>query len=161
MAGVKNFTDLIFWQRARVWSKDIFEHTQREPFCFDRRLVEQINDSSESIGANVAEGFGRGMQGEFITFLGYAIGSLNETQSHLCAAYDRKYIGRDAFGALFEEGTEIRKLIVHFLQSMTMAGSGVKNIRKPVDWNEQVWSMYEQVTGKERPEMFRRKVAPK
>jgi len=39
--------------------------------------------------ANIAEGFGRGTQAEFVTFLGYSLGSLNETQSHLCAAYDR------------------------------------------------------------------------
>jgi hypothetical protein len=48
MPGVKNFTDLLMWQRARQWSKRIFEATCREPFHGDRRLVEQINDSSES-----------------------------------------------------------------------------------------------------------------
>src|SRR5689334_19260907 len=108
MAGVRVFTELLCWQRAREWSKEIFERTKHEPFANDRRLVEQINDSSESIMANIAEGFGRGTQGEFITFLGYALGSLNETQSHLCAAYDRGYLERDDFGHLFQVGTEIR-----------------------------------------------------
>ena len=63
MAGVKNFTDLLIWQRARVWSKEIFQRTRHEPFRADRRLVVQINDSSESVMANIAEGFGRGTQG--------------------------------------------------------------------------------------------------
>jgi four helix bundle protein len=92
MAAVKLFTDLLVWQRARVWSKQIFEKTEKDQFSRDYRLVSQINDSSESIMANITEGFGRGTQGEFITFLGYAIASLNETQSHLCAAYDRRYL---------------------------------------------------------------------
>src|SRR5262245_2045069 len=105
MAGVRVFTDLLSWQRARAWSKAIFEHTERRPFAKDERLVVQINDSSESVMSNIAEGFGRGTQGEFVTFLGYAIGSLNETQSHLCAAYDRRYLDRDAFGQLFQDGT--------------------------------------------------------
>lgn len=89
MAAVRNFTEILSWQRARQWSKQIFRLSAREPFRSDRRLWSQINDSSESIMSNIAEGFGRGTQGEFVTFLGYAIGSLNETQSHLCAAYDR------------------------------------------------------------------------
>src|SRR5437899_3561681 len=118
--GVQVFTDLLIWQRARQWSKDIFAHTQREPFRHDRRLIEQINDSSESVMSNIAEGFGRGTQGEFITFLGYCLGSLNETQSHLCAAYDRKYLDKDTFAQLFAAGTEIRKMTVSFIKSMVM-----------------------------------------
>jgi len=106
--------------------------------------------------ANVAEGFGRGTQGEFVAFLGYAIGSLNETQSHLCAAYDRKYLERAEFGELFREGTEIRKMIVGFIRSMVMPRSGVKHIRKRPDWTEQVWEIYERVTGQPRPERFRK-----
>jgi four helix bundle protein len=157
MAGVRLFTDLKFWQRARVWSKDIFQDTKQDPFHGDFKLVAQINDSTESVGANVAEGFGRGTQGEFVQFLGYAIGSLNETQSHLCVAYDREYIARDRFGRLFDEGTQIRKMIVAFIQSMVMPASGVKNIRKTPDWSNQVWEIYERVTGKPRPEMFRKK----
>jgi four helix bundle protein len=58
--GVQNFTDLLIWQRARAWSKAIFRHTQRAPFKTDRRLGVQINDSSESVMSNIAEGFGRG-----------------------------------------------------------------------------------------------------
>src|SRR5262245_31844595 len=71
MAGVRVFTDLIFWKRSREWSKRIFHLTKHEPFHSDRRLVEQTNDSSESVMSNIAVGFGRGTQGELITFLGY------------------------------------------------------------------------------------------
>lgn len=157
MPGVKVFNDLLIWQRARDWSKSIFQLTRRDPFPADRRLVEQINDSSESVMSNIAEGFGRGTQGEFIAFLGYALGSLNETQSHLCAAYDREYLNRDEFGKLFQEGTEIRKMTVSFIKSMVLPGSGVKNLRKYKSWQEEVWERYEQLTGRERPEFFRNK----
>ncbi len=152
--AVKVFTDLLIWQRARAWSRQIFQRTQSVPFCRDRRLVEQINDSSESVMSNIAEGFGRGTQGEFVTFLGYAIGSLNETQSHLCAAYDRTYLSRQEFGTLFQEGTEIRKMTVTFIRSMVRPGSGVKHVHKYNSWTEEVWERYEQLTGKPRPEFF-------
>jgi four helix bundle protein len=155
MAGVSLFTDLVFWKRARAWSKAIFEHTEQGRFAKDERLVVQVNDSSDSVVANIAEGFGRGTQGEFVMFLGYALGSLNETQAHLCVAYDRRYIDRDAFAALFQEGTEIRKMLVSFMRSMVLHGSGVKNIKKVKSWSEEVWETYERITGKQRPEFFR------
>jgi four helix bundle protein len=157
MAGVRNFTDLLIWQKARAWSKTIFWETKKSPFINDQRLVVQINDSSESVFANIAEGFGRGTQGEFVSFLGYSLGSLNETQSHLCAAYDREYLTKALFGELFQQGTEIRKMTIGFLKAMVMRGSGVKNVKKVVPWSQQVWELYETVTGEQRPEFFRRK----
>jgi four helix bundle protein len=153
MSGVKNFTDLQIWRKARRWSKLIFDKTGQSPFHSDSRLVAQINDSSESVSANIAEGFGRGTQAEFITFLSYSIGSLNETQSHLCAAYDRNYLTKEQFADLFRHGTEIRKMTVSFLRSMVLDQSGVKHVRKVVSWSDQVWEIYERVTGKKRPEL--------
>ena len=154
MPGVRSFTELKFWQRARQWSKRIFELTRCEPFRSDRRLAVQINDSSESVAANVAEGFGRGTQGEFVTFLGYEIGSLNETQSHLCAAYDRKYVDKAEFGKQFQEGTEIRKMIVGFIRALVQPGSGVKHLRKHISWTDRVWEVYERTTRRRRPALF-------
>lgn len=154
MAGARVFTDLQFWQKARQWSKDIFEHTEQTRFSKDRRLVEQINNSSDSVAANIAEGFGRGTQGEFVLFLGYSLGSLNETQSHLCVAYDRRYVPKDDFGKLFQAGTEIRKMTVAFIKSMVMPGSGVKHKREYVSWTEQVWQNFERITGQKRPPLF-------
>ncbi|HEY2881264.1 MAG TPA: four helix bundle protein [Pirellulales bacterium] len=154
MPGARSFTDLRFWQRARQWSKKIFNLTQKPPFVRDERLVRQINDSSESVMVNMAEGFGRGTQEEFITFLGYAIGSLDETQSHLCAAYDRSYFDKEMFGRLWRDGIEIRKLTVAFIRAMILPRGGVRTLGKPVSWSNKVWEIYERVTGQPRPEMY-------
>lgn len=126
----------------------------RRNFRQDKRLVTQINDSSASVMANIAEGFGRGTQAEFILFLGYAIGSLDETQSHLCAAYDREYLKKDLFAKLFREGTEIRKLTVALIRSMILPRGGVKTLGKRANWSSEVWEIYERLTGKPRPEQF-------
>src|SRR5258707_1404552 len=103
MPAARTFTELKFWQKARVWSKEIFEASQNGPFALDKRLCSQINDSSSSVMANIAEGFGRGTQGEFVLFLGYSLGSVNETQSHLCAAYDRQFITKTVFAKPFQQ----------------------------------------------------------
>jgi len=154
MAGVRNFADLDCWRRARQWAKRIFSLTQCEPFHSDFRLVNQINDSADSAMANIAEGFGRGTQGEFVTFLGYSIGSINETQSHLCAAYDRGYVARPDFAKEYQEATEIRKMVVGLMNSMVQRGSGVKHMRRLKNFTDEVWERYERITGKPRPALF-------
>jgi hypothetical protein len=105
--------------------------------------------------SNIAEGFGRGTQDDFIRFLGYALGSLKETRSHLWAAHDRGYMERDVNAAPFQEGTEIRMTIVSFIRQMVMPGSGVKNVKKIKPWAEEEWELYERYTGQQRPEFFR------
>lgn len=154
MPGARSFAELQFWQRARSWSKEIFTETRSAQFARDRRLVAQINDASASVMANVAEGFGRGTQAQFVVFLGYALGSLDETQSHLCAAYDRDYVAKDRFADLFREGTVIRKQIVAFIRAMIMPRGGVRTLGPKPRWSGQVWEIYERLTGKPRPERF-------
>lgn len=154
MPAARSFTELLFWRRARKWSAAIFQQTANKPFARDERLCVQINDSSESVMSNMAEGFGRGTQEEFIRFLGYALGSLDETCSHLCAAYDRQYLSKDLFAELYGEGIEIRKLTVGFIRSMVLPRGGVRTQNRAKSWSNQVWEIYERVTGKPRPEMF-------
>ena len=105
--------------------------------------------------SNMAEGFGRGTQEEFITFLGYSLGSLDETQSHLCAAYDREWIDKETFARLWSEGIEIRKMTVAFIRSMIMPRGGVRTLGRPKSWSSRVWEIYERVSGEPRPAMFR------
>jgi four helix bundle protein len=158
--AARSFTELQFWRRARAWSKQIFGLTQRRLFAGDQRLCVQINDSSESVMANMAEGFGRATQQEFITFLGYAMGSLDETNSHLCAAYDRGYLSQDEFGSLWNEGIAIRKMTIGFIRSMILPRGGVRSQTKSPSWSNQVWEIYERLSGEPRPAMFAETIEP-
>jgi hypothetical protein len=88
------------------------------------------------------------------SWIGYALGSLDETQSHLCAAYDREYVDKDKFAALFSEGTAIRKLTVAFIRAMILPRGGVRTLGKSPTWSSQVWEIYERVTGQPRPDKF-------
>ena len=53
-----------------------------------------------------------------------------------------------------QRGIEIRKMTVSLIVSMVRPGSGVKHMQKRPSWSEQVWEIYERVTGKKRPELF-------
>ena len=96
---------------------------------------------------------------EFITFLGYALGSLDETQSHLCAAYDREQIDKETFARLWSEGIEIRKMTVAFIRAMILPRGGVRTLGKQPTWSSRVWEIYERVTGQPRPTMFEPQVS--
>ena len=74
---------------------------------------------------------------------------------HLCAAYDRQYLGKDEFGRLWSEGIEIRKVTVAFIRAMVMPRGGVRTLGRPPTWSSRVWEIYERITGQPRPERFK------
>lgn len=79
----KNFTQMPIWKQAMKISIKIFELSDNLPRKEDYGLTSQIRRSTNSIGANIAEGFGRKHTKEKINFYVYARGSANETIHHL------------------------------------------------------------------------------
>lgn len=95
MAGFKTFEEIDAWKNARVLADRIFKLTLEGPFSKDYKLRDQINGASGSIMDNIAEGFERGGNREFIQFLSIAKGSAGEVRSQLYRASDRNYITED------------------------------------------------------------------
>ncbi|MEP7251300.1 MAG: four helix bundle protein [Ginsengibacter sp.] len=83
MATIQKFEDLKVWQKARLICNEVFLLTTEGAFSKDFGLKDQINRSSGSIMDNIAEGFGRKGNLEFINFLTYANGSACECKSQL------------------------------------------------------------------------------
>ncbi|MGE0090002.1 MAG: four helix bundle protein [Bacteroidales bacterium] len=77
---VSKFEDLDVWKLGRDLYKNVFQITSREPFFNDFKFRDQIRASSGSISDNIAEGFDRGGNKEFIQFLSIAKGSCGETR---------------------------------------------------------------------------------
>ena len=92
MATIKRFEDLECWQAARELTKYIYELTKKARFSKDFWLVNQIRASSASSMGNIAEGFHRNSNKDFLRFLGYSRSSIAETISHSYVAYDQEYI---------------------------------------------------------------------
>lgn len=111
MATINNFEELKVWQKARILCLEVYELITTEKFRKDYKLKDQINGSSGSVMDNIAEGFGRLGNSEFINFLTISNGSLLEVKSQLCRALDRKYITIEKFAELENLIQEICKMI--------------------------------------------------
>ena len=123
MEKVRRFEDLEVFQRARMLCKEIYRITKVEPFKNDFRFVQQIRASSGSIMDNIAEGFERNGNKEYVNFLYIAKGSCGELRSQLLRAFDAEFVGKVEFTQLYNEAEEIGRLLFRLIQSIRQKGN--------------------------------------
>jgi four helix bundle protein len=111
MARIDRFEDLHCWQEARKLVKLIYKITKKEPFNKDRDLVSQVRRSAISSMSNIAEGFHRRSNKEFMKFLDYSRSSIAETVSHCYVALDEEYISQDEMNQIYEQAEIVWKQV--------------------------------------------------
>ena len=116
MSKVERFEDLKTWQLARELCQIIHKLTLKDQFSRDFKLVGQIKSSSGSIMDNIAEGFERDGNKEFIQFLSISKGSCGETRSQLYRALDSQYISQIEFDEAYKMTIEESKMLKSFIQ---------------------------------------------
>lgn len=118
MATIRDFEDLAIFQNARELSKKIYPITQRGEFKNDYRFVQQIRAAVGSIMDNIAEGFERTGNKEFVNFLYIAKGSCGEVRSQLIRANDVGFITQDEFDELYDACRKLSSGIVNFIKEI-------------------------------------------
>jgi len=101
MSKVERFEDLKVWQAARDAVTAVYQLSSTGSFSRDYALRDQIRRAAVSVPSNVAEGFSRHSNKEFIQFLFIAKGSAAEVQSQLHIALDQGYISQNEFNNLY------------------------------------------------------------
>lgn len=119
MGKFNSFEGINSWQKARVFNKKIYLITESKAFKNDFAFVKQIRRASISISSNIAEGFERNTDKEFIYFLYVAKASAGEVRSQLYLAFDLEYITKQEFEELLESVSEISKLISGFIKYLS------------------------------------------
>jgi four helix bundle protein len=115
MNRIEKFEDIIAWQKARVLTREVYKCTREGQFAKDYGLKDQIQRASVSTMANVAEGFERGGDKEFIQFLSTSKGSCGEVKSHLYVALDQEYLAPSSFDQLYGQANEVGRLLSGFM----------------------------------------------
>jgi four helix bundle protein len=115
MATIKRFEDLECWKEAREFVKLIYGLTKKDRFKKDFELVGQVRRSTVSSMANIAEGFYRNSNRDFMKFLDYSRSSVAETISHCNVALDQGYIDNDEMGEVVQQADIVWKKINNFI----------------------------------------------
>lgn len=116
MSKFNSFEEINSWKKSRIFNKRIYLATENSNFKKDFDFVRQIRRASLSISSNIAEGFERNTDKEFIYFLYVAKASAGEVRSQLYLAFDLEYIIKEEFEMLLNSVTEISKLLSGFIK---------------------------------------------
>ena len=119
--AIERFEDIEAWKAARDLAARIYAAATKEPFNRDFGLRDQIQRAAVSVMANIAEGFDSQSNKAFIQFLGYALRSATEVQSHLYVALDQQYLAQDAFDDLYQGAVKVKSIIHGFMRYLRSA----------------------------------------
>ena len=115
---VQKFEDLAIFQMARDLCKEVYVITKQGDFKYDSRFVQQIHASSGSVMDNIAEGFERDGNKEFINFLYIAKGSCGEVRSQVIRAHDVGFIDDETYNRLYNLCKNTSIAIMKFIKSL-------------------------------------------
>ncbi len=119
---MQDFRKLEVWKRARHLSRAVYLATQGFPRAEMFGLTAQMRRCGVSIGANVAEGCGRGTQADLARFLRIAFGSACELEHHLIVATDNGYLTIGKTRDLGSRVLRIKRMLSGLLRSVRESG---------------------------------------
>ncbi|HEX6512075.1 MAG TPA: four helix bundle protein [Chloroflexota bacterium] len=129
MAGISCVEDIQAWQKARELTKTRYDASAGQAFARDIRLKSQIRAAAASAMSNIAEGFQRAGNKEFLQFLAVAKGSVGEVNSQLYTALEAGYLSRERFEELQALANDAERLIggfMRYLRSSDLRGPRFK-----------------------------------
>ena len=125
---VKNFEDLKIWQTAKQLTKQVYSVANAEKFHRDFSLVDQTRRAAVSVMANIAEGFERENNKEFIRYLYIAKGSCGELRSHIWIAEELTFLTARKGSMLRSEAAGLSIMIAKLIRYLrTSPIKGVKH----------------------------------
>ena len=111
-APIRHFTDLIVWQKAHQSALEIFELSKRWPRDERFALIDQVRRSSRSVGANIAEAWGkRRYEPAFVAKLVDADGEAHETEHWLINAEAHGYVAPQETAPIRARLSEVGRML--------------------------------------------------
>lgn len=115
---MKNFRDLVVWEKAHRLTLVSYKATATFPREETYGLTSQIRRCAASIAANIAEGCGRRGNGEFGRFLTIAAGSASELEYHYLLAHDLQFLKTSDYNELVKSVVEIKRMLASLIRKV-------------------------------------------
>ena len=115
---MEDFKNLKLWKKAHELTLVLYQSTRTFPKDEIYGLISQIRRAAASIGANIAEGYGRRSDPEMKRFVQIARGSANEVEYHLLLARDLQFLTPGEFRCLEAKILEIQRMLAALSQRL-------------------------------------------
>ncbi len=115
--GYQEFRELRVWQEAKALAAQNYKITTNCDFSHDYGLRDQARRTAVSVASNIAEGYERNSNRDFIRFLLIAKGSLSELRTHLEIAVEIGYINGKAFEVIEEQCKKTTAMLVKLIKA--------------------------------------------
>ena len=116
MAQISCFEEMPVWQEARALVNQVYNITNQGSFGKDFQFIDHLRRTAISIPSNIAEGFERDGNKEFINFLSIAKGSCGEFRCQLYIALDQNYINQKQFNEIHQKLIDVTKSINNLMR---------------------------------------------
>lgn len=116
MSKISTFEDIEVWKKAVELCEKVYLLSENGTLNKDYGLRDQIRKSAISIPSNIAEGFERESNNQFIYFLTIAKGSCGELRTQLFLAMKIKHIGEEIHNELRSDCLNISKQLSNFIK---------------------------------------------
>jgi len=116
VAKIEKFEDLKCWQAARELVKMVYVVCEEGKFVKDFDTKSQIKRAALSSMNNIAEGFGRGSDKEFIRFLEIAQSSAMEVKSITYVLIDLNYLPDDKIIEISKKAEETKSITLGLIR---------------------------------------------
>jgi four helix bundle protein len=132
MVKADQFEELEAWKVSRRLTTAVYRLSAEGGLARDASLRNQLRRAAISIMSNIAEGFERNGNREFVQFLALAKGSCGELRSQLFAAFDAGYLTPIEFEELYALASETSRLLAGLLRYLRDSSfRGVKFRQSP------------------------------
>ena len=115
---MQDFRNLKVWEKAHALTLEVYRNTRDFPDGERYGLTTQLRRSCASVPANLAEGCARASDVDFARFVNNAAGSASETDYHLLLARDLEYFSESAYLPLFEQISEVKRMLNSFERTL-------------------------------------------
>ena len=109
-----NFEDLGIWKEGMRLSVSVYKLMKN---CNDFGFKDQIQRASVSVPSNIAEGFERQTNKEFIQFLYIAKGSCGELKTQIYLAKELEYLNQEDYKNMLKQSKLLSAKIQNFIKT--------------------------------------------